>query len=181
MHKHHAITWNKYTLLSNLQYMLHQIPKLKCFSSHLAVIFAQSIEAMCYIENEDVVWAVLTGDDPTKSEWSSILLPIKGVACIKRFDGKSLKHTLSPALHELTWYIKRSGPIFCLLPRVSSGCARPVRGKVTSVTCPVIGWAQIELVPCRRHKTGPELGQYQPDAGSIGLIPARFLYIMASL
>ena len=31
-------------LLSNLLYKWHQIPKLKCFSSRLAVVFAQSLE-----------------------------------------------------------------------------------------------------------------------------------------
>ena len=34
-----------------------------------------------------------------------------------------------------------SGPVFCLLLGVSSGCARPITGQVTSVTWPVIGWA----------------------------------------
>ena len=34
-----------------------------------------------------------------------------------------------------------SGPVFCLLLRVSSGCARPITGQVTLVTWPVIGWA----------------------------------------
>ena len=33
------------------------------------------------------------------------------------------------------------GPVFCLLLGVSSGCARPITGQVTSVTWPVIGWA----------------------------------------
>ena len=42
--------------------------KLKCFSSHLAVDFAQSIVARCLVENEDVVGAALTGDAPTTSE-----------------------------------------------------------------------------------------------------------------
>ena len=60
---------------SNLWYKLHQIPKLKCFSSHLAVVFAQSIEATCQVDNEDVVGAVLAGDAATTSEWSTILLP----------------------------------------------------------------------------------------------------------
>ena len=32
-------------ILSNLWYKLHQIPQFKCFSSHLSVVFAQSIEA----------------------------------------------------------------------------------------------------------------------------------------
>ena len=48
---------------------MHQIPELKCFSSRLAVVFAQSNEARCYVENEDVVGAAPTGDAPTTSEW----------------------------------------------------------------------------------------------------------------
>ena len=43
---------------------------------HLTVVFAQSIEARCYVENEDVVGAAPTDDAPTTSEWS-ILLPTK--------------------------------------------------------------------------------------------------------
>ena len=34
-----------------------------------------------------------------------------------------------------------TGPVFCLLLGVSSGCAQPITGQVTSVTWPVIGWA----------------------------------------
>ena len=48
--------------------MAHQIPKIKCFLSRLTVIIAQSIEAMCYVKNEDVVGAAPTGDAPTTSE-----------------------------------------------------------------------------------------------------------------
>ena len=50
---------------------------LKCFSSRPAVAFAQSIEARCLVENEDVVGAAPTGSAPTTSEWSTILLPTK--------------------------------------------------------------------------------------------------------
>ena len=46
-------------------------------------------------------------------------------------------------------------PFFCLLLRVSSGCARPITGQVTSVIWPVIGWAQSELTLSKRQKTGP--------------------------
>ena len=59
---------------------MHQIPKLKCVSSRLVVIFAQSNEARCQVENEDVVGAAPTGDAPITSEWLSdrqILLPTK--------------------------------------------------------------------------------------------------------
>ena len=33
---------------------MHPIPKLKCFSSHLAVASGQFIETLCKVENEDV-------------------------------------------------------------------------------------------------------------------------------
>ena len=56
---------------------MHQILMLKCFSSHLVVAFLQSIEARCYVENEDVIGAAPTGDAPTTSVWSTILLPTK--------------------------------------------------------------------------------------------------------
>ena len=51
---------------------MHHILKLKFFSSGLAVVFAQYIEAMFWVENEDVVGAAPTGDAPTTSEWSTI-------------------------------------------------------------------------------------------------------------
>ena len=41
------------------------------------VVFAQTIEARCSVENEDVVGAAPTGDAPATSEWSTILLPTK--------------------------------------------------------------------------------------------------------
>ena len=56
---------------------MHQILKFKCFSSRLVVVFVQYIEAKCEVENEDVVGAANTGDAPTTSEWSTILLPTK--------------------------------------------------------------------------------------------------------
>ena len=37
--------------------------------------------------------------------------------------------------------LKQLGPVFCLMLGVSSGCAWPITGQVTSVTWPVIGWA----------------------------------------
>ena len=39
--------------------------------------FAKSIEARCSVENEDAVGAAPTGDAPTTSELSTILLPTK--------------------------------------------------------------------------------------------------------
>ena len=56
---------------------MHQIAKHRCFSSHHVVVFAHSNEASCCVENEDVVGVVRTGDAPTTSEWSTILLPTK--------------------------------------------------------------------------------------------------------
>ena len=49
----------------------------KCFWSCFTVVFAQSIEARCWVENEDVIGGAPTGDAPTTSERSAILLPIK--------------------------------------------------------------------------------------------------------
>ena len=54
---------------------------------------------------------------------------------------------------------KTPGPVFCLFLRVSSGCAWPITGEVTSVTWPVIGWAYSELTLSKRQKTGPGLLQ----------------------
>ena len=43
----------------NLQYKSYQIPKLKWFLFRLAVVFTQSVEARCKVENEDVIGAAL--------------------------------------------------------------------------------------------------------------------------
>ena len=56
---------------------MHQTPTLKRFPYCLATVFAESFEARCQVENEDVVGAAPTGDAPTTSEWSTILLPTK--------------------------------------------------------------------------------------------------------
>ena len=39
------------------------------FSSRFAGVFPQSIEARCYVKNEDVVGVTPTGDAQTTSEW----------------------------------------------------------------------------------------------------------------
>ena len=49
--------------------------KRKRFSSRLVVVWAQSTEAKCQVGNEDVDGAAPTGDAPTTSELSTILLP----------------------------------------------------------------------------------------------------------
>ena len=77
---------------------MHQISKLKCFLSRLAVVFAHSIEARCEVESEDVVGAAPTGDAPTTSEWSTILLPSK-VHLILGI----LQYSLSIISQHLTW------------------------------------------------------------------------------
>ena len=55
---------------------------------------------------------------------------------------------------DLWCHMASPGPVFCLLFRVNSGYAQPITGQVTEVTCPVIGWAQPELTPSKRQKTG---------------------------
>ena len=61
---------------------MHPIPKNKCFSS---------IEARCWVENEDVDGAVPKDDAPTTSEWSTILFPSK-----------------VPLILDIWWYIKHN-------------------------------------------------------------------------
>ena len=56
---------------------MYQIQKHKCFSSHLAAVFAQSLESQCKVKNEDVVGAARTGDAPATSEWSTSWLHTK--------------------------------------------------------------------------------------------------------
>ena len=50
---------------------------LKDSRTVLQLSFGESLEARCQVENEDVVGAAPTGDAPTTSEWSTILLPTK--------------------------------------------------------------------------------------------------------
>ena len=64
-----------YHKISNIRRTKYQ--KLKWFPSHVAVAFDQSIEARCWVENEDVVGAAPTGDAPTTCEWLTILLTTK--------------------------------------------------------------------------------------------------------
>ena len=56
---------------------MHQILNFKYFLSRLAFVFAQSIEARYYVENEDVVGAAPTGEAPTTSEWLTISMPTR--------------------------------------------------------------------------------------------------------
>ena len=44
----------------------------------MAAVFAESIEARCQVENEDVVGVAPTGDAPTTSEWFSVMCTSKG-------------------------------------------------------------------------------------------------------
>ena len=62
--------------------------------------------------------------------------------------------------------LARSGTIFCFLLGVSSGCAQPITGQVTEITCPVIGQAQPELTRSKRQIMAPwfmkPLGSHWP-------------------
>ena len=42
--------------------------------SRLAMVFAQSIEGKCHVENEDVVREAQKGDAPIIFEWSTVVL-----------------------------------------------------------------------------------------------------------
>ena len=73
------------------------------------------------------------------------------------------------------------GPIFCLLLGVSSGCPRPITGQVTEVTWPVIGWAQSELTPSKRQKTGPGHQWEHWSLSSTSPVKIRAVTMMAFL
>ena len=62
--------WIIYCKLSDMRGTKSQ--NFKLFSSPLAVVFGQVIEARCWDENEDIVGAGPTSDAPTRSEWSTI-------------------------------------------------------------------------------------------------------------
>ena len=64
-----------YRQISNIRRTKSQ--NFNCFLSRLAAVFVQSIEASYQVKNEDVVRAAPTGDAPTTSEWSIILLPTR--------------------------------------------------------------------------------------------------------
>ena len=70
-------SWNQIYIPSIIYYKTHPIPKHKCFSSRLAVVFAQSVDVRCKVENEDLVGAAPTGDATTTYEWPTMLLPTK--------------------------------------------------------------------------------------------------------
>ena len=71
--------------------------KLKWLSSRLAVVFAQSTEAKCQVENEDVVGAAPTGDAPTTSELLSGVPDYFGRNKIS--SGGDLSHYSSASLY----------------------------------------------------------------------------------
>ena len=55
--------WSEALQVGLLSDQWHQFSKLSCFSSGLVVVFAQSIEVRCSVENEDVVGASWTGSN----------------------------------------------------------------------------------------------------------------------
>ena len=68
----HCIGRKSFGWDSELPYDLKKEDRRQTFN--LTVVFAQSTEARCSVKNEDVVGAAPTGDVPTTSEWSAILL-----------------------------------------------------------------------------------------------------------
>ena len=65
----------KYRQISNIRRTQSQ--NLKVSRLILQLSFVESFEVMYKVENEDVVGAAPTGDAPTTSEWSTILVPTK--------------------------------------------------------------------------------------------------------
>ena len=68
-------------------------------------VFAESLEARCQVENEDVVGAAPTGDAPTTSEWSTILLPTKVrlILEILRYSDFNTRRVNSLAPEKFEW------------------------------------------------------------------------------
>ena len=60
-----------YRQISNISRTIYQTLNVSC---RLAFVFIESMEARYYVEYEDVVGAAPTGDAPTTSQWSTILL-----------------------------------------------------------------------------------------------------------
>ena len=69
-----TVWYKNYRQTSNIR---HQIPKLKCFLFRLAFVFVQSIEAKCWVENEDVGLVGAAPAGGATFEWPSILIPTK--------------------------------------------------------------------------------------------------------
>ena len=80
----------------------------------------------------------LNGDRKTRP-----ILLSAAVECIQKLRTSSLE------------LVAGTGSVFCLLVGVSPDYAQPITGKVTEVTCTVIGRAQPELTQSKRQKTGP--------------------------
>ena len=77
---------------------------------------------------------------------------LEGWAPVDGFYGCPIFNSVA----EILLHDKTPGPVFCPSLGVSSDYAQPITGQVTEVTYPVIGWAQSELTPSKRQKTGPE-------------------------
>ena len=71
MYDHYScVTWASQCLKSHSKWLLD-------WYIVLIFVFDQSIEARCWVKNEDAVGTMQTSDAPTTSEWSTILLPNK--------------------------------------------------------------------------------------------------------
>ena len=67
----------EYRNVSNIRRTKSQHLKDSRTAYRLVAVFAEFLEARCWVENEVVVEAAPTGDTPTTSEWSTILLPTR--------------------------------------------------------------------------------------------------------
>ena len=84
----------------------NKIANLICFSSRLAVVFTQFIEASCSVDDDNIVRTSPTGNAPTTSEWSTILLPTK-VRLYKIFDGTYIPQVYSSGIMIIVWMSQR--------------------------------------------------------------------------
>ena len=90
--QHHMENKRNYRQTSNIRRAKSQ--NLNVSRLVLAVVFVQSIDAMCQVEKEDEVGTAPKGGTPTRSEWSTISLPTK-LRLISEVWGHQLSWMLS--------------------------------------------------------------------------------------
>ena len=116
--------------------------------SHLVLqtfVFAQSIEARCLVENEDVVGAAPTGDAATTYEWLTVLLPmnVSYIRCLTVPPSHSHSQLVSPIV-----CVPGSAPLLAqqgeVHKQISGGWNTMARSNATKSTHPA-DWKLINI------------------------------------
>ena len=90
----------------NLKYKTLQTLYVTCFLFRIAVVFAQSKEAMCSVQDEDIVGAAPTGYALITSEWSTIIsiTKVRPTLYVSRYIWKYRKWNEIHWLGSLLWH-----------------------------------------------------------------------------